>query len=102
MRFLISGMALGVALAVAAPSQAQEKVGIPICDEFLNKYEACVKDKVPAAQKASLVDSINQMRSSWKQILTSSPDSKGDLESTCKQSMESMKAALSGTYGCTF
>lgn len=102
MKSMISGIALLAAAVVATPSQAQEKVGIPICDEFLAKYEVCAKEKMPAAQRAPVVDSINQMRTSWKQVLTSSPASRGDLESTCRQTLESMKASMTGAYGCTF
>jgi hypothetical protein len=102
MRFLICGIALGGSLALAAPSMAAEKVGIAACDDFLDKYEVCVKDKVPAAQRASYGDQVNQLRSTWKQMITSSPETKAELEGACKQMMESMKAALSGSYGCTF
>ncbi|HJQ58081.1 MAG TPA: hypothetical protein VJ890_14325 [Vineibacter sp.] len=102
MRPLTAVVALSLAVFTTAPAVAQDVVGIAACDDFLAKYETCARDKMPAAQRSAIVDSINAMRSGWKQILTSSPQSRGDLEATCRQTMDSMKASLSSTYGCSF
>lgn len=102
MRPLTAVVVLSLAVLAAAPARAQDMVGIAACDEFLAKYETCAKDKMPAAQRGAILDSITAMRSSWKQIITSSPQSKGDLEATCRQTMDSMKASLSASYGCSF
>ena len=37
-----------------------------------------------------------------KQMAASSPETKSELENACKQMMESMKAALQSSYGCSF
>jgi hypothetical protein len=102
MRPLTAVVALSAAVLITGPSRAVETVGVPICDEFLAKYEACVKEKMPAEQRGVIADSISQMRASWREILSSSPQSRGELENTCRQSMDSMKASLSASYGCSF
>jgi hypothetical protein len=35
-------------------------------------------------------------------VLATSPQSRPDLEATCRDSMETLKRSLSGAYGCTF
>lgn len=102
MRSLIPGVVLGAVMLAAMPSLAQDKVGIAVCDEFLEKYTVCARDKMPAAQRGTILESIDHMRSSWKQILASSPESKGQMDGTCRQTMETMKTSLSAAYGCSF
>jgi hypothetical protein len=102
MRPLTAVVALSLAVLAAAPVRAQDKVGIAICDDFLAKYETCAKEKMPADQRSPILDSITQMRSVWKQTMTSSPQSKDSLEATCRQSMDAMKASLGAAYGCAF
>jgi cytoskeletal protein RodZ len=77
-----------------------EKIGVAECDDFIQKYEACVTGKVPAAQQATFKGSIEQWRSSWKK-LADNPATKGTLASVCKTSLDQAKASLS-SYGCTW
>jgi hypothetical protein len=81
-------------------STAGEKVGIPECDDFLTKYEACVTGKVPEVARAQYETSLKQLRESWKK-LAANPQTKGTLAAACKQSKESTEAALK-TYGCSW
>jgi hypothetical protein len=75
-----------------------EAIGVPECDDFLKKYEACVKGKVPEAARAGFNTSMEQWRSSWKK-LAENPQTKGTLANACKQSLESAKASMSA-YSC--
>jgi hypothetical protein len=102
MRAWLPGTVLVGALIGATPVAAEEAVGIAICDELLAKYEACVTEKVPPDQRGTIISNIRQMRSSWRQVLATSPQSRPDLEATCRDSMETLKRSLSGAYGCTF
>lgn len=77
-----------------------EKIGVAECDEFLEKYEACVSGKVPEAARSQYENSIAQWRKSWKQ-LADNPNTRATLTSVCKSTMEQTKAALS-SFGCSF
>ena len=81
-------------------TKSGDKIGVAECDDFLEKYEACVTTKVPEAARASFNSSMQQWRSSWKQ-LASNPQTKGTLADACKKSLESAKQSLS-TYSCAW
>jgi hypothetical protein len=74
-----------------------EKIGVPECDEFIAKYEACTS-KVPEIARAQYKSSVEQLRSSWKK-LAANPATKGTLAAACKQAAEQQAAAWK-TYGC--
>src|ERR1700730_11030229 len=61
-----------------------EKIGVPECDDFIAKYDACVSSKVPEAQRAQYKSTIDQWRSSWKK-LAENPATKGTLAAAWKQ-----------------
>jgi hypothetical protein len=88
------------ATTTTTTASAGDKVGVPECDEFLAKYEACVSGKVPELARAQYQSSLKQLRESWKK-LAENPQTKGTLASVCKQSKEQTEAALK-TYGCSF
>ena len=77
-----------------------QTTGVAACDDFLKKYEACVTSKVPAAQKTMFQGQLDQMRKAWSDA-AKAPGAKATLESTCKQSADQMKAAMSA-FGCSF
>lgn len=89
----------GLILVTSGVANAQA-VGIPACDEFLTKYDACVGTKVPSAQQATFKAQIDQMRKSWSD-LAKNASTKPAAEASCKQSADSMKATMQA-YGCTF
>jgi hypothetical protein len=49
---------------------------------------------------SSVQGQLDQMRKAWSDA-AKNPGAKATLESTCKQSAEQMKAAMSG-FGCAF
>src|SRR5687768_5457359 len=75
-----------------------QTTGVAACDDFLKKYEACVTSKVPEAQKAGLMNTLEQMRKTWSEIAKST--AKTTLESVCKDTAERLKGLLS-SLGCT-
>jgi len=77
-----------------------EKVGVPECDDFIAKYEACVSNKVPQAARAQYRNALEQWRESWRK-LAANPQNKATLASACKQAAEQQAAALK-SYGCAF
>ena len=86
--------------AITSTAIAAEPIGIPACDDFLTKYEACLSDKVPAAHQSAFKSQIEQLRASWLS-LAQNPQTKPTLESACKISADQAKAAVA-SYGCQF
>lgn len=77
-----------------------ESVGVPECDEYLDKYETCLKEKVPAVARPQLEQSFKQTRETYKN-LAANPATKASMPQTCKQALETTKSAMS-SYGCTW
>ncbi|MBN2192160.1 MAG: hypothetical protein JW751_05040 [Polyangiaceae bacterium] len=77
-----------------------DKVGVPECDEYIEKYEKCLtsSSKIPDAAKTTMKQSFDQMRKSWKDS-ASNPAAKAALATGCKQAMESAKTAMAA-YDC--
>jgi hypothetical protein len=94
-------LVLAVGLGAGPAALAQDKVGIEVCDTFLDKYEACVKDKA-GDQRAQFEEMVKQLRTTWKQM-ASDAQSKPSLEEACKQTVESVKQSLNAPpYNCGF
>jgi hypothetical protein len=90
------GAASGAASATAKASE----VGIPECDQFLNKYYACVDSKVPDSVKPTLKQSIEQTKAAWKQA-AATPQGKAGLKQACVQMEAQTKASLTA-YKCAW
>ena len=84
----------------ATTAPAGEKIGVPECDDFIAKYDACVSSKVPEAVRAQYKSAIDQWRASWKK-LAENPATKSTLASACKTAREQQEAALK-SYGCSW
>lgn len=78
----------------------KDKIGVPECDEYIEKYEACVSAKVPEAARGAMRSSIQQMRQSWKQV-AANPQAKAALAGGCKQAQETSKQSMS-VYACAW
>lgn len=77
-----------------------ESIGVPECDEYLKKYEACISSKVPEVARPSMKQSMDTMRSSWK-TAAATPEGKAGLAAGCKQELEAAKTATAA-YGCSW
>src|SRR6266581_4654739 len=88
------------AASTPATVPASEKIGVPECDDFIAKYDACVSSKVPEAARAQYKSAVDQWRSSWKK-LADNPSTKGTLAAACKQAAAQQEAALK-QYGCSW
>jgi hypothetical protein len=98
MRQLALSVSLAAMIATTVANAAE--VGIPACDEFLAKYEACVTGKIPAAQQPAFKTQLDQLRTSWSTI-AQNPNTRPTLETACKQTADQMKASMA-PYGCSF
>lgn len=83
----------------ASTTAAAGDIGVAECDDFLKKYEACV-GKVPGAAQATFKSSMEQWRTSWKQ-LAANPQTRSTLAAACKSSMDSAKTSMA-SYNCTW
>jgi hypothetical protein len=90
----------GSANTGSTTASSGEKIGVPECDDFLAKYEACVTGKVPAAARAQFESSMKQWRDSWHK-LAENPQTKGTLAQACKTSLESARTSMK-SFGCEF
>lgn len=82
---------------VVATSTAGD-VGIAECDDYLNKYQACVLTKAPQSARATLKQSLEETRSVWR-TASATPNGKAGLAAACKQVREASRASLRA-YGC--
>ena len=79
---------------------AGEKIGVPECDDYLAKYETCLRSKVPEGMRAQLESALKTSRESWKKA-AANPQAKGTLAAACKQASDAAAASMK-TYGCTW
>jgi len=84
----------------ASTTTSAAVTGVAECDEYISKYEACVKDKVPASMRAQMQTSLDASRNAWK-TAASTPQGKATLAKTCTDALAAAKQAM-GSYGCTF
>lgn len=97
---MVRGSLAAIALVLLNTQLSAQTIGVAACDDFLKKYEACVTSKVPDAQRATFQAQFDQLRKAWSDAAKNA-STKGTLETSCKQSAEQMKTAMSG-FGCTF
>ncbi len=83
----------------SAGTAGADAIGIPVCDDFLARYAACVNDKIPAQARPAFEQSLQATRDGWKQVL-STPNGRDTLEAVCKQVKESTAATVQA-YGCS-
>lgn len=76
------------------------ETGVPECDAFLKAYEACVKDKVPAAVRPTFDTSLATWKKGWKEQ-AAVPAQRAALVTACKTAHDQAKSSMKA-YGCTF
>jgi hypothetical protein len=79
-------------------ASTNDKTGVPECDEYIAKYEACIFSKVPEASRAVYQTPFDQMRKSWKDA-AANPQAKAGLAVGCKQALETAKQSFAA-YSC--
>ena len=78
-----------------APATTGGEIGIAECDDYINKYKACM-DKLPAEGRAAYQQGLDQMVSAWKQVPT---EARSSLAEGCKMATENAKTAMQA-MGC--
>ena len=77
-----------------------DKIGVAECDEFIQKYEACVNSKVPETARSMVKANLDTMRNAWKKA-AETPQGKAGLAQGCKQALDQAKTTM-GSYGCSW
>src|SRR5262249_39485478 len=88
----------GAATSAAAASSGD--IGVPECDEYIKKYEACVSGKVPQQAQASLRQTFDVARSTGKQA-AATPQARASLATSCKQALDMARQSMQA-YGCSW
>ena len=86
--------------ARASTTSSGAQIGVPECDDYLVKYEACISDKVPEAARAQFKSNLELRRKMWRD-LAANPQTKPGLAQTCKNSTDAARLSMSA-YGCDF
>jgi BRCT domain type II-containing protein len=81
-------------------SSTGDKIGVPECDDYLAKYEACVNGKVPDMARAQFNSAMKTTRDAWRKA-ASTPEGKAGLAAACKQATEQARTSMK-SYGCEF
>jgi hypothetical protein len=100
-------LAAGLVACSKSPSDGASSVapsaavitGIAECDAFLNAYEQCLADKIPAEASAQMQAGMAQWKSAWKTMAENSA-TRESLPAVCKQTRDAAAPALTA-YGCT-
>lgn len=73
-------------------------IGVPECDEYLSKVEACIADHLPDDMKAMQHQSMEQMRDQWRQA-AQNETARAGLAAGCKAALDQARSSLA-SYGC--
>jgi len=79
---------------------AGDKIGVAECDDYIAKYEACVKSKVPEAMRATYQGAFETSRRMWRDA-AATPQGRAGLAQACKTAHEQAKQAFN-SYGCSW
>jgi hypothetical protein len=84
----------------ATTASTADKIGVPECDDYITKYESCVRSKVPEAMRGQLESSLKTARENWKKAAENTA-TRGTLAAACKQATDAAAASMKA-YGCSF
>lgn len=77
-----------------------DSIGVPECDEYIKKYEACltkIAAKAPAVE-GPMKQAFETARKGWKDA-AANPAGKATLASACKTAMDTAKSTTTA-YAC--
>ncbi len=71
--------------------------GIPACDEYLAKFDRCIRDHMPEAARPQLVDAMAQTRKAWQE--SAAGPGRDQLGQACAAALEAARSATK-SIGC--
>jgi hypothetical protein len=90
----------GTTSTAGTTSASGDKIGVAECDDYIAKYESCLRGKVPEAARATLESSLKTARETWKKS-AENPQARASLAAACKQASDAAAASMKA-YGCTW
>ncbi len=70
-----------------------------VCDEYLTKYGACIKEHAPEAMRTQMTEALAKNAERYK--LQSEGPEKDSLEQACTAALDAVKKTSKG-WGCTY
>jgi hypothetical protein len=88
--------------ADAKAADTGDSTGVPECDDYIKKYEACLTKIAKAAPQVEdqMKKSFETTRDAWKKA-AANPTTKAGLAAGCKQATDAAKTATKA-YACEF
>ncbi len=86
-----------VGMSEPTVEKAPPKVGVDICDSFLEKYRTCVAE-LPEDMKASMQQGLDRTEQAWKALVEKATDQQ-KLVDSCQQ-MEASVSKVMKAQGC--
>ena len=74
-----------------------DKIGVPECDEYIEKYSKCINDKMPEASRQQMKDAMDQSAKAWKEAAAG--PGKDSLAAGCKAALDAAKQSTA-SMGC--
>jgi hypothetical protein len=103
-------LATGLVLAIAALAACAEgpagrlaagdPIGVPVCDEWLAKYNRCIDDRMPEDARAPMRRALLEAIHTWRHTAASSAGRLA-LEETCARRIERTRRATE-SMGCAW
>ncbi len=94
-----SNSAKGSSNSAASQTSGSEKIGIPECDDFIARYNACISDHVPEAKKVEYKENIDAFARAWKQQMANTD--KNVVAAACKRHSDAAREKMK-PFGCEF
>jgi hypothetical protein len=94
-------LSLAPAEAHGAPGRVGDRTGVPQCDTFLDRYQACINEKIPAATRPDYEQALADTRVRFRDALVAEPSAGPALVKTCQRLAEEARKGTA-KYGCKF
>lgn len=72
-------------------------IGIPACDEYIDKYKRCISTKMPEAARGQMMEAMDMSVQAWKEAAAG--PAKDGLAMACKAALDAAKQATA-SMGC--
>ncbi len=86
--------------AAHANTTVEEPIGIPECDDYIRKYEACLAEKVPAEAQMRFLADLDAQRKQWR-ASANDAFARASLADQCRSAAATAKQSFAD-YGCQF
>ncbi len=83
-----------------ADRASADGIGVDECDDYVEKWQACVNDKVPEAARTAFKNAFDTTTAEWRKAASTEAGRTG-LAAGCKAAMDAAKASFSA-YNCAW